>query len=65
MSTIYDIAMASGSPASDADQIILPTGVVTVEVEVSGMQGAAGVQNVYVQPTPPLNPQIGWIWIQI
>jgi hypothetical protein len=29
-----------------------------------GLDGADGDQTVYVQATAPLNPQVGWVWIQ-
>lgn len=35
----------------------------TVEIAVAGPQGPPGLQNVFVGPTPPANPQINWIWI--
>lgn len=31
---------------------------------IPGPQGPPGVQNVYTGPTPPDNPEIGWIWIE-
>lgn len=33
----------------------------SVVVEV--LQGKPGVQNLYVGPTPPSNPEEGWVWI--
>lgn len=37
-----------------------PTSAVVIEV----LKGQPGVQNLYVGPTPPNNPEEGWIWIQ-
>jgi hypothetical protein len=32
-------------------------------IQVPGIQGPKGDQNVYVGTTPPVNPQVDWIWI--
>lgn len=34
-----------------------------IEIDVPGLQGPPGLQNVFVGPTPPPNPQDGWVWI--
>jgi hypothetical protein len=34
-----------------------------IEIVSEGPQGAPGLQNVFVGPTPPDNPQDGWVWI--
>lgn len=39
--------------------------VETVQVAVEGPQGPPGVQNLFVSSTPPQNPKINDIWIQI
>lgn len=34
-----------------------------LQIDVPGLQGPPGVQNVYVGPTPPPSPEVGWIWV--
>jgi len=50
---------------SDVDTITIPEANMpeVIEIGFPVVQGPPGVQNVYVGPTPPLNPEIGWIWI--
>lgn len=40
-----------------------PTDTNVIDVITAGPQGPPGVQNVYVQPTPPSSPQVNWIWV--
>jgi hypothetical protein len=51
------LIVASQSP-------VLVTGTQQEAAVVEVLKGLPGDQNVYVGPTPPDNPQEGWIWIQ-
>jgi hypothetical protein len=55
------------APAGAVATITVPDPAVptVIEVEVPGIQGAKGDQNVYPQTTPPDNPEVGWVWIDI
>jgi hypothetical protein len=50
------LIVASQSP-------VLVTGTTPPAVVVEVLKGVPGDQNVYAGPTPPDNPQEGWIWI--
>lgn len=47
----------------DIETMVVPGDVATIEVVTPGMQGPPGTQNVFVQDTPPDNPEVNWIWI--
>lgn len=57
--TITNAVVASSVTISNADEVPITT------IEVPGRQGPPGVQNLFVSPTPPQNPKINDIWIQI
>lgn len=74
MGVIIEIQDEAGTVLSSTDDptsevIDIRSSTVTVDdpapqsVVVEVMQGLPGVQNLYVGPTPPENPEEGWVWI--
>lgn len=55
----------TANPVTEVDFISVPTPgqVATTQIVTAGPQGPPGDQNVYVGTTPPVNPQVGWVWI--
>lgn len=43
----------------------IPEPFSVLEIQTPGVQGAKGVQNVFVGPTAPANPEEDWIWFKV
>ena len=56
------VSLAVDVVPSVVTDVVVPQDPVVVEV-LAGLPGAPGVQNVFVGPTPPDNPQEDWIWV--
>lgn len=57
-------SVLTGLSNGEAAVIEVTNSASTLIEVLAGVQGAPGVQNVFSGPTPPDNPQEGWIWIQ-
>jgi hypothetical protein len=57
------IEVVSGQPVTV--EVVTPNDTQIVQIGVAGPQGPRGNPGITVSSTPPLNPQVNDLWLQI